>query len=409
MLLRRYATMFRLRQFDNTIRFAPIDFQRNGQAARVMSEQGSVLLKNENGMLPLNASRLRSLALIGPQTFAGAAKFPATGPGGFITVNAPYIVTPLQGLQNMMGALGSSAMVTFNNGTNVASAIAVAASCDVAIVMVGDISLEGQDRANLSLPMIDGVDQDALIAAVADANPHTIVVLKDGGPILMPWLSKVPAVAEVWYPGQEDGNAVADLLFGVTNFSGKLPITFPAKDRQAASSTVEQWPGVVINGILTATYTEGLQMGYRWFDAQAIEPLFPFGYGLSYTTFEISKLEVTPKVSDGTQPLLVQFFVANMGNRYGAEVPQVYLGLPTSLDEPPKRLVAFRKVWLNPGEETEITISIDPSATNHPLGYWDSAAQAWKVADGNYRVYLGNSAANILLNDSVVIRTGPCR
>ena len=239
MLLRRFATMFRLGQFDNPIMgFTPIDFQRNGQAARIMAEQGSVLLKNANGVLPLNASSVRSIALIGPQTFAGAAKFPATGPGGFITVNAPYSVTPLQGLQNTLSALGSSASVTFNNGTNLASAVALAASSDVAIVMVGDISLEGQDRPNLSLPAIDGVDQDALVFAVAGANPRTIVVLKDGGPVLMPWLNNVLAVAEAWYPGQEDGNAVANLLFGVTNFSGKLPITFPAKDREAASSTV---------------------------------------------------------------------------------------------------------------------------------------------------------------------------
>jgi beta-glucosidase len=164
MLLRRYGTMFRLGQFDNPITgFAPIDFKRNGQSARAISEQGGVLLKNENDMLPLNASRLRSIALIGPQTFAGAAKFPATGPGGFITVNAPYSVTPIQGLQNVLSALGSSATVTFDNGTNVAGAIALAASSDVAIVMVGDISLEGEDRANLSLPTIDGVNQDALI------------------------------------------------------------------------------------------------------------------------------------------------------------------------------------------------------------------------------------------------------
>jgi beta-glucosidase len=199
------------------------------------------------------------------------------------------------------------------------------------------------------------------------------------------------------------------LLFGIANFSGKLPITFPAKDRQAASSTVEQWPGVMINGILTATYTEGLQMGYRWFDAHAIEPLFPFGYGLSYTTFELSKLEVTPEVSDGTNPLLVQFFVANTGSRYGAEVSQVYLGLPASLGEPPKRLIAFRKVWLNPGEETKITISIDPSATNHPLGYWDSAVQTWKLADGNYEVYVGNSAASLVLKSSIIMRTSAGR
>jgi beta-glucosidase len=169
MLLRRYATMFQLGQFDNPIDgFTPIDFKRSAQVARGILEQSSVLLKNENGILPLDASRLRSIALIGPQTFAGAAKFPATGPGGFITVNAPYSITPLQGMQNVLSALGSTAAVTFSNGANVADAIALAASSDVAIVIVGDISVEGQDRANLSLPAIDGVDQDAIPVACLD-------------------------------------------------------------------------------------------------------------------------------------------------------------------------------------------------------------------------------------------------
>jgi beta-glucosidase len=404
MLKYRFQTMFRLGQFDNVIAgFTPIDFQGNGQAAREMAEQGSVLLKNANGTLPLNASSLRSIALIGPQTFAGAAKFPATGPGGFITVNAPYTVTPLQGLRNTLSALSSSATVTFNNGTDLASAVSLAAASDVAIVMVGDISLEGQDRPNLSLPTIDGVDQDALISAAATANPRTIVVLKDGGPVLMPWLGKVLAVAEAWYPGQEDGNAVANLLFGVTNFSGKLPITFPAKDREAASSTQAQWPGVIVNGILTATYAEGLQMGYRWYDAQGVAPLFPFGFGLSYTTFSMSNLTVTPKISDGTQPIRIQFVLQNTGGRAGAEVPQLYLGLPSSIGEPPKRLVGFAKVQLNSGEKATVQLTINPAATNHPLSYWDINSNNWNTANGFYPIYVGSSSGDIALRGTLLV------
>ena len=157
------------------------------------------------------------------------------------------------------------------------------------------------------------------------------------------------------------------------------------------------------------TYKEGLNIGYRWYDAEGVTPAFSFGHGLSYTTFSISKLVVTPKVSDGTHPIQVQFFVENTGIRYGAEVPQVYVGMPTSLGEPPKRLVGFEKVWLNPGEKKKLTIVIDPSASNHPLGYWDGGAQDWTIADGRYHVYVGNSSANIVLNDSITVRTPPGR
>jgi len=164
---------------------------------------------------------------------------------------------------------------------------------------------------------------------------------------------------------------------------------------------------VNVNGIPTATYAEGLEIGYRWYDAQRIKPLFPFGFGLSYTTFSISKLEVTPQTSDGTHPLLVQFFVQNTGNRGGAEVPQVYLGLPASTGEPPKRLVAFDRVQLNAGEKTKVQLTIDPAATNHPLSYWDAASGAWVIADGDYEIYVGNSAADIALTGSVHVSQPP--
>jgi beta-glucosidase len=211
--------------------------------------------------------------------------------------------------------------------------------------LTSDISLEGEDRASLSLPVVDGVNQDALIAAVAEANPHTVVVLNDGGPVLMPWLSRVAAVLEAWYPGQEDGIAVANLLFGIVNPSGKLPITFPTAEKECAVSSAEQWPGVMIGGVGTTTYTEGLQMGYRWYDAHGTAPQFSFGYGLSHTTFSISQLKVTKK-TDRTKPIEVQFVVQNTGQRAGSEVPQVYLGLPASTGEPPQRLVAFQKCRL---------------------------------------------------------------
>jgi beta-glucosidase len=242
----------------------------------------------------------------------------------------------------------------------------------------------------------------------------TALVLKDNAGVAMdPALLGAggPAILEVWFPGQEDGHIVADLLFGVQNPSGKLPVTFPRVGQgfmDWVKTDPSVFPGVKnLVGQPEVEYKEGLNIGYRWYDAKGVTPAFPFGHGLSYTTFSISKLEVTPKKTDGSKPIKVQFFVENTGTRYGAEVPQVYLGLPTSLGEPPKRLVAFEKVWLNPGEKRKIQISIDPSSTNHPLGYWDSVAQDWVIADGQYQIYVGNSATNILVNDSITVRTPP--
>jgi beta-glucosidase len=407
MLERRYGVMFRLGQFDDPIvGVQDIDFATHGETARTIAEQGAVLLKNANDLLPLKAARVHSIAVIGPKTFAGAAKFPATGPGGFITVNAPYSVTPVAGINNALAQLGGNATVTYNDGTDLTAAASLAASVDVAIVMVGDISLEGQDRPNLSLPMRDNVNQEALIAAVAASNPRTVVVLKNGGPVIMPWLASVPAVLEAWYPGQEDGNAVANLLFGIANPSGKLPISFPAAEGLTAANTTAQFPGVPDNRFpLTATYTEQLEMGYRWYDARGVKPLFAFGYGLSYTSFAISKLEVTPKTSDGTHPILVQFFVENTGKVAGAEVPQVYVGLPSAAGEPPKRLVAFQKLWLAPGEKRRVQVLVDPAATNHPLGIFDSASRQWKTVDGSYSFLVGSSSADIAASSAVTVRT----
>ncbi|MGW5666547.1 beta-glucosidase [Micromonospora sp. NPDC003776] len=410
MLRRRYTVMFELGQFDDPVdSLTPIDFATNGQRVRDLGEQGSVLLKNGHHTLPLAAKALDSVALIGPDAFAGQAKFNSQGPSDTIVVTAPYTVTPQQGLENSLHTLGSSAAVTYNNGTDLAAAAALAARSDVAVVMVGDFSREGVDRPSLSLPVVNGVDQNALISAVVAANPNTVVVLKDGGPVLMPWLDKVPAVLEAWYPAQEDGNIVADLLFGVANPSGKLPITFPSQEREGANATPEQWPGVDPDGDgnLTATYSEGLKMGYRWYDANNAKPAFPFGFGLSYTDFEMSKLVVTPQTTDGTKPIQVQFFVENTGHVAGAEVAQVYLRLPSGAAEPAKRLVAFEKVQLNPGEKKRVQLTIDPAASNHPLSVWDTPNDAWTTVDGTYQIYVGNSSANLPLTDSITLRQPP--
>ena len=289
-LRRRYTQMFRMGQFDRPITLTPIDAVGDGVIARNIAEASAVLLKNANRLLPLDPQNLQNVALIGQATYTNAA---VNGGGGSSSVVPMYTVTPLQGLQNVLSQLGSSANVTMlianTDGSNNAEAAALAATSDVAIVMAGVVTSEGQDRPNLSLPN----NQDALISAVGAANPqHTVLVLKDGDAVLMPWINQVPAILEAWYPGEEDGNVVADLLFGVTNPSGRLPITYPVNARDMPTNTPEQFPGVLVDGVPTVTYSEGLKTVYRWYESQGIAPLFPFGYGLSYTTFRISHLEL---------------------------------------------------------------------------------------------------------------------
>src|SRR5262249_36721910 len=208
----------------------------------------------------------------------------------------------------------------------VAQAVAAATSSDVAVVFVNDVTGEGSDRSSLAIPG----DQDQLIAAVAAANPRTVVVLNTGGAVLMPWLRQVAGVIESWYPGQEFGTAIAALLWGDVNPSGRLPMTFPASDAQARASA--DFPGTIVSGPSgaqpTVTYAEGIDVGYRWYDAMGQTPLFPFGYGLSYTTFRYSGLRVTP--AGGGHGVLVRVRVTNTGPRAGADVVELYVGMPAS-------------------------------------------------------------------------------
>jgi beta-glucosidase len=208
----------------------------------------------------------------------------------------------------------------------------------------------------------------------------------------MPWLGQVSSVLEAWYPGQNGGPAIANLLFGTANPSGKLPITFPASDAQLPRSVTPQPPDGVTP--FTLNYSEGYNVGYKWFDSDGLTPLFPFGFGLSYSTFSITNPAVVNNLSSASKPnFQVTFNLANTRNMAGAEVAQVYLGMPAALNEPPKRLVAWQKVKLDAGTTQNVTIEIDQNDSSHPMSYWDTASNAWKVASGTYTVYLGNSSA----------------
>src|SRR6185312_8352163 len=251
-----------------------------------------------------------------------------------------------------------------------------------------------------------------------------VVVLKTEGMVLMPWLDKVPALLEAWYPGEEDGNAVADILFGIRNPSGKLPMTFGNTAREAAYASTAQFPGLWVGPPpwltrkrLSAQYTEGLQVGYRWYAANKVAPVFPFGFGLSYTSFAYSGLSVMPTVDpqSGRTTVAVTYTITNSGKREGAEASQVYITLPASAKEPSKRLVGFHKVDLLPGASQQVTVTIDSSASNHPLSYWlpdnDAAAPGWGYGDwitasGDYTVQVGTSSAETTLQQTVTLTFG---
>ncbi|MGE5136237.1 MAG: beta-glucosidase family protein [Gemmatimonadota bacterium] len=268
----------------------------------------------------------------------------------------------------------------------VSQAVQAAKNADAAVVFVNDVTGEGSDRSSLAIPG----DQDQLISAVAAANPHTVVVLNTGGAVLMPWLGKAAAVIESWYPGQQFGTAIGALLWGDVSPSGHLPMTFPASDAQARSSI--SWPGTIVSGPAgaqpTVTYSEGIDVGYRWYDANGQAPLFPFGYGLSYTTFGYSGLRVPP-VADGRHPIVVHVRVTNTGHRAGAAVVQLYLGMPAAAGEPPRQLKAFAKVPLAPGASAVVPLVLSPSA----LQTWGSGG--WVTRPGVYRVMVGDSSAGI--------------
>jgi beta-glucosidase len=357
--------------------------------SRKVAEQGTVLLKNANHILPLPGSASISLAVIGT---AGGSKPRAEG-GGSSGVIAPYVVSPLDALRKRAG---EGSRVVYADGSNLAEAVQAAQSVHTAIVFASSLEYEGTDRPNLELPG----DQNLLIYTVAEANPNTIVVLNNGSPVLMPWINKVRGVVEAWYPGQEDGNAIASILFGDTNPGGKLTLTFPRTAAGVPTSTPEQWPGVDGRSV----YSEKLEVGYRWYDATGTEPLFPFGFGLSYTTFQLSHLTVTPGRLRSTpeglgQKVVARVDVKNTGKRAGGEVVQAYVEQPPMNGEPPRQLRAFGKVFLNPGETEQVTLTLN----GHSFSYYDSGAGHWVSAPGTYQILVGTSSRDLPLHAAVVL------
>jgi beta-glucosidase len=263
-----------------------------------------------------------------------------------------------------------------------AAAVSAAKSASVAVVVVSDdTESEATDRPSLNLPSA----QDELISAVAAANPHTVVVVDAGAPVAMPWLPAVAGVVDAWYPGQTSGTALASVLFGQTDPGGHLPVTFPASLSQVPASTTAQFPG---NGT-TVQYSEGVDVGYRWYDAKDVTPLFPFGFGLSYTRFAFSGLSVSRSVVDGTQDVRVSATVTNVGHRAGSEVAQLYLGDPAGTGEPTRQLAGFRRVSLAPGASAQVSFAITPQEAS----WWDDAANGWTQTAGQYQVYVGGSSA----------------
>ena len=409
MVLDILTPMFRIGLFDHIPAEGPqrqtlnVSTPADIDTALTLAEDGTVLLKDAGRVLPFTKASKR-IAVIGrPASPEGAAG--AYGGGGSSHVPAfglAHVVAPLSAIRHMAAKRDDT--VVFNNGSDTASAVAAAKSASVAVVFADDAEGETQDEPNLNLRAGDctfvcaysNEDQDTLIASVARANPHTIVVLDSGGPVLMPWISQVKGIVEAWYPGQQDGNAIAAVLFGAVDPSGKLPETFPASESQLPTNTVAQFPG--LNN--QEAYSEGLLIGYRWYDAKHIAPLFPFGYGLSYTSFSLADLSVRRR-SGGAQ---LSFTLRNTGTRIGAEVAQVYVGDPASTGEPPKQLEGYLKVSLNPGQSKRVTVAVSHQA----FAYWSTAANGWRVAPGCYTLMVGTSSADLPLHVQLTQAGGAC-
>jgi beta-glucosidase len=280
----------------------------------------------------------------------------------------------------------------------IASAVAAAKSARTAVVVVSDdTESEATDRPGLDLPSA----QNELIEAVAAANPRTVVVINAGAPVAMPWLGQVSAVVDAWYPGQTSGTSLASVLFGQTDPSGHLPVTFPTSLSQVPASTTAEFPG---NGT-EVLYSEGIDVGYRWYEAKNETPLFPFGYGLSYTSFSFSGLTISSPRVTGTGDVRMSATITNTGTRAGADVAQLYIGDPPSTGEPPRQLEGFDKVSLAPGRSARVSFTVTPAQ----LSWWSDSANGWTQTPGAYRVYVGDSSAlaNLPLRGSFDVTATP--
>ena len=362
---------------------ASIPILAHGDVARRIAEQSMVLLKNDGDLLPLDANHLDTVALIGPYAVRAM-----TGGGGSSYVNPFYTIRPEDGIYSHMR---SQKKLVVLDGSDLTAAVDAARKAQVAIVMVGED--EGEDHDH-SLALSDR--QNQLISAVAAANARTVVVIKSGSAVLMPWLSSVPAVLEAWYPGEEDGNAAADVLFGDANPGGRLPITFPSRSEDTLARNPEQYPGV--GG--KVHYSEGLLVGYRDNEVRKSPPLFAFGFGLSYTTFRYSGLTVSNVGTSSNPQVKISFRVTNTGRRAGSDVPQIYVGFPSIAEgDEPLQLKGFQKVLLAPSESKTVEVTLRKEA----FSYWSEAAKGWKIPDGEFQIKLAASSEDIRDTKGVVL------
>jgi beta-glucosidase len=391
---RMLRSMFAAGLFDDPPTIEPLDVAAGDAVARDAAAAGIVLLKNE-GVLPL-ARDARRIAVIGGYAHVGVMSGggssqvePAAGPAiAFQPTEARrrMEIHPSPPLAAISARLPKEARVRFADGHSPTGAAALAADADIAIVFATQWMSEGVDAPDLSLPQ----GQDATIAAVAAVNPRTIVVLETGGPVLMPWLKDVAGVLEAWYPGSSGGEAVADVLFGDTNPSGRLPVTFPASldqlPRPKLDDTSDRNRDVgsqshVLQGFDVNYDIEGADVGYRWFARTGAKPLFPFGYGLSYTRFGYSDLQVA-----GGDTLRISFSVTNEGDRPGKDVPQVYV--VDRAGTKGLRLLGWDTISLGPGETRRVTVDADPRV----VGDWSTQRRAWQVRRGDYTVVVGHAS-----------------
>lgn len=385
-------TMFASGVIDDPPALKPLDVEADAQVAQRAEEEGIVLLRNEKDLLPLSPS-VRHIAVIGGHADIGVLSgggssqvIPIGGPALYAEFKGrrdfPMIFDPSSPLKAIAAKL-PHAQVTFADGEDADAAATAARQADIAIVFATAWEIEGRDAESLSLPR----EQDKLIAAVAAANPRTIVVLETGNPVTMPWSSQVSAIVEAWYPGQRGGEAIANVLFGTINPSGRLPITFPASTAQLPRPDL---PGrdIVWNTTFSVDYHEGAAVGYKWFEQQRSTPLYPFGFGLSYTQFRYSDLRVS-----GGKTVTASFTVTNVGKRAGADVPQLYATVPESGGGALRHLIGWNKLTLAPGESRRVHVTADPRL----LARFDETQHGWHIAASDYRVELGASSSDMRL------------
>ena len=389
------------------------DVEAGLEAAQRIEEKSIVLLKNDNAILPLRTERIRTVAIIGGHadvgmiSGGGSAQVDPPGgnaimpPGQGATHWQDHVWFPTSPLKAMRASM-PSARIAFNSGQDTTEAVEAAKNADVAIVFAYQWQSEGMDLPSLSLP--DG--QDHLIEQIAAANPHTIVVLETGTAVTMPWADKVQGIVEAWYAGSSGHKAVADVLTGRVNPTAKLAITFPKSEADlphpviAALSPEDEGQGTgAVNGAThvmstySTNYGEGAKIGYKWYESEHKPVLFPFGFGLSYTTYRYSGMKVDASGTGAS----VHFIVKNIGQVAGVEIAQVYVRLPESAGDSYQRLAAWRRVELMPGEEKAVDLSLDPRV----LAVFDERKNGWRQLPGTYRIVAGSSSADAALTGTV--------